>query len=475
MAKIGFIKEVSFLLDILETEKDSEIIEISWESGRGSGKNAQFILAQSIWAAKGDKKINFAIFRKQSKDLKELWNDYLEFVPFDLDIEHKYEKAYMNGNYMSFNSLYKSNDKPQTNLGKSMKLGADVMVVFIDEATQISDDDYSKIRQAYARFGKKLVLIRAWNTWSPLLPCVEYMASYMPYPGVKYMKEHHIQHVRVIEDFELLKKKKKIAKHFIRTSAYINPYVPPAHLMSLEEISKWDEDEGNTILWAKPGIISGSIYRDIDKCLIDDETDLNIKKIIAGVDFGTTDATSVSLIGVTSDNNERSHALAILDEYYHQNEPGKERKDLEDYVIDVIEFLIDKYNEYNMQNTDTQVLNCYVDYAKQASQNVAFVDMLTQYANENDIWQIRFHKAKKVPIRDRIVLEKYLIANRRLLINKERAPNHVREFMNSYYDTSKITPDGHHPRIDKGNHAIDSFEYGLASEKDNLHTPDYLR
>ncbi len=464
MSNTKFIKEYEWLLNLINNDSN-DMIEIYLESGRGGGKNAQVIISLFAWMANNNHTFNAAVFRKQAKNVRELWNDFTEYAIYPYTVNHKYQEMTINNNKVTFNSLYTSSGQPVGNLGKSMGLGKDYMIIWEDESTDITNDDRNKIEQAYARFGKKMIIIRSWNPWSPYNQIVKFMSEYMPYPGVQYMKDHH---------YELKQTKNNgISYYFFRTSAYINPFASKPHILSLEKQASFDEDEGNTILWAKPGVVDGAIYKDLEKCKVDDTYNYKLNKVIMGVDFGTTDATSAQLIGVGSDNGDRNHSIHALDEYYHQNKKGEVRKTLEDYVVDIVNFAVDMYNKYNLQDTSTQILDCYVDYAKQASQNVAFVDMLQQYVKENNIWQIRFHKAKKMPIRDRILLEKRLMSSGRFTINPDKVPNLYRELTDSYYDTSKILSDGLHPRVDRDNHGIDAFEYGLAEVADTLHKPDY--
>lgn len=463
---IKFIKEYEWLLKMLEND-DSDIIEIYLESGRGGGKNAQIIISFFAWMADNNISFNAAVFRKQAKAIKELWNDFCEYAIYEYTVKHKFQEMSINNNKLTFNSLYTSSGQPVGNLGKSMGLGKDYMIIWEDESTDITNEDRNKIEQAYARFGKKMIIIRSWNPWSPYNQIVKYMAEYMPYPGVSYMKQHHFErkHVNI----------NGISSYFFRTSAYINPFASKPHIKALEKQASFDEDEGNTILWAKPGVVDGAIYKDLSKCIVDSTHDYYLKKIVVGVDFGTTDATSAIVVGIGSDSTrDRTDKIHVLDEYFHQNKKGEVRKTLDDYTYEVAEFLVDTYNKYNIGSTETKILDVYVDYAKQASQDTAFVDMLKQYMNENGLYNIAIHKASKKPIRDRIALEKYLMASNNFTIVRDKAPNLLRELLDSYFDTSKIGSDGMHPRVDLNNHAIDAFEYALIALSALLHKPDYL-
>lgn len=160
--KIQYIAAYKWLWELLEND-ESDVIEIYLESGRGAGKNAQIIIAFFKWLADNDKKFNVATFRKQAKAVKELWNDFMEFSIYEYKVKHKFQELEINTNKVTFNSLYTSSGQPVGNLGKSMAQGADYMVIWEDESTDITNEDRTKIIQAYARFGKKMIVIRSWN------------------------------------------------------------------------------------------------------------------------------------------------------------------------------------------------------------------------------------------------------------------------------------------------------------------------
>lgn len=169
--------------------------------------------------------------------------------------------------------------------------------------------------------------------------------------------------------------------------------------------------------------------------------------ILAGLDYGESDATTVVVVGVKGDD------YYIMDQYYHKNGNGKNNTIL-DYKREIAEFLNDIYTKENKTK-----MTLYVETSPSSVYNLFTSDREIDVGIKiQKVCKKKENIKSKSAIQERIDATNVLINAEHLFYCKEGLPV-VKAFKNAVYKNNE--------RLDNGTSDIDSldgFEYAIKVE-----------
>ena len=214
---------------------------------------------------------------------------------------------------------------------------------------------------------------------------------------------------------------------YVETTTYDNIFLRPEYIKNME--SSYDDDWIRRFLNGKWGAYSGQIYKafNLTKHVLEKE-DRNYKYIIAGVDFGSRNASCILTIGVMEDNTS-----IIIDEYYNPTTSVN--------LTSVLEKL-HKHYKYKKVYCDPSAL-----------------DLITQAHSKG----IPIIKANN-DVDSGIAKIKSMFQKNKLFVQKN-CPNYIREVQAYRYDKTLLGKNDSEKPLKKDDHSQDANRYALVDIK----------
>lgn len=232
---------------------------------------------------------------------------------------------------------------------------------------------------------------------------------------------------------------------FLITNYLLNEFLDPNDLARMERLKRENPKKYATVGLGMPGSTEGLVYEDVfdNENIIDYQLAKQYKYVdfVGGVDYGQVEsATSGMWIGFQGVYDK----VVLLDEYYHSNALEVRKKEINQYVSDLVNFYVSKMLEFKVNKK----IFVYVDNAAPG-----FIQLLNQEALRQKAFLLKFLSCWKRQVKERQDITKGLMAQKRWLATN-KCVNYVSEIENAEYDKDKEV------RVKDPCHTIDGSEYG---------------
>jgi hypothetical protein len=219
-------------------------------------------------------------------------------------------------------------------------------------------------------------------------------------------------------------------------------------LQEVEAMKKYDYEQYKHIYLGLNANLKGGIYKKFDRKLHTGGLTHKYIKLTVGVDYGERDATVFTTCGIT----ESWKSLEIPHMYYHKNGVSRDKKDINEYSRDLIEYCEEMYNLYGLR------VDVYIDPANLSFKNL--FEKIKQLQGKSFIQIKQFNKLKidkkeKNGIQERVNIMNLMLGANYIKINPELTEL-IKAIEHAEYDNNG-------DRLDDGSFSVDnldSFEYG---------------
>ena len=446
--KIQILPNFRYMFEIPERE-DINFYEIN--QGRKSAKTTHMSLAFAYYFGTRPK-TGLVVLRKNTNDLKDSVIKSITKAINGFNIHHKFNKSDKewvnpaNGNTIQARGIYTSNSSKIALAGTEFD-DVDLAIVWIDEAHEITEEEWYAILEAYR--GTRVVFVRTSNPKSKSNWYVSWLSMMHPYNrGVLVEKG---------EDIKILPEHKTMIHY---GNFRINSLLEGNDINNLLRIMHFNprrwEMAGNGMPGNEGKTIYANLMRQKNNIEWDDNLRRGIREFHIGLDFGwRRDYTTATLGGFTNDYKE---VIAIEDmppikhEDANTMSQAEQRRSQAEQIVDWIKVMRKKYG---LQGKKIYV---HSDYA---TEGTPLIQACNQQAHREGLQNsIKFIPAIKKPITYRIRLLQNLMEQNRLLMVSETSKHLIQDLNNAEWVKDK---EGE-KRADGDDHYLNAFEYMVSAK-----------
>lgn len=224
-------------------------------------------------------------------------------------------------------------------------------------------------------------------------------------------------------------------------------------IYKVEALGMWGSSTGATYPeFSDHLVFARDLINNLDYCAYAIGIDTGLSngegKIKRGLDVRIRSATTMQLVGITSDFAK----LCAINEYFHTNENTLAPKTEPELMDEIVDELINWKKLYISNRTLMKgIIPVFVDNA-----DIGFRQGLELVAKKKGLFNVAFVGSTKISIQTRVDFERLLMAWGDFMIS-EACPNLAREMRNSKHGAKGEV------REDLDDHAINAHEYGWQS------------
>lgn len=436
----------------------------SRKSGKSDNPGGLFLSkAMTVIDTQGEfVKASAIVIKKKEKTLLDVFEEYSKFARGEI-IEPKVLKSkmrweYANGNYVKFKPWLATNGECLNKQGSGWaSLTGEYIFIVLEEAYELTPQDRQDIMEAVRSGNKqaKILFICICNPWYPNNPYIKFLNKHLPYNKHILMMQgyqYKLETVNELEEMGIHDEEFKPERHlFIHNNWRINPQLTQFDINAIKKSKILRPQEADTADYGVPGYGAASCYG----ILLDNIEDAvwEHKDIwLCGGDEGLGTQSSGKTSFGFQGFNYSTRKLDRYDEYVWDNTMC--RKPAGEQAKEIVDFYTACREEY-FAKTGEWIEALFVRVDKSA---ISFLDTLNAEVRTRQLDWIEFVPCSKYEIRDRVLVDNYLMSNFMFRVDKQRCKNYLEEASNAVWDDKQtIKP----KRKDKADHSINDHEYGI--------------
>ena len=322
--------------------------------------------------------------------------------------------------------------------------GADYIIIAIDEAYEVNQDDYNALIEA-VRGSDHILVIRIANPWSIKNDFIKYCNSYLPFSK---KEKNNYEDTFHIEDKKL----------FHYPSYKDNKFLRGWEVEKLEELLSRDPKRAIVSVLGMPGIIKGAIYEGYYEKIkvVPKGADLPVSMFKGGIDWGIKHSSTAANFHLITPNNR---SIRLSKGYTHNNEQMtfKDNPTMIKEILYHIEDLGDKYPAMVSMGLHVKVDNAAW----------GIIDMISSEAQKMGLTWVQFDPSIKYEINTRIDVFRLAMSLEKFWDMEDfESPNYEplryedeNDTLKEELEISQWDPDKQLERLNENDHHINAWEY----------------
>lgn len=459
------LKAFSYWEDIwtaIQNHQDFPVDEIHSAGSRKSGKSYSHEEGQVVACNIIDKdfkpvKVVCYGIRNNLQKVPELYSEYEQTVE---RLGFWYEKTkterkfiFDNGNWIRVLHLHSQGSAEDRSnwSGLARAEDAEYIMIFVEEAYECERSEVQRFIEAVrGNRNTKILIIWNCNPWSRRSKYIQFLDNHLKFSEWKLRSAGQQHKIYVEKKQEQGVRARRMLFHY--TNWRVNKQnLSPSDIHSILSVYNTDPDRAKTTDLGMPGYQQGAIYAYLLK-YVEEPIWQRHRYLGGGGDFGYGDVAKSGITSFVFGGSSPQLGTDIYAEWWHDN------KDQELDPATQAELIVKFYEECRIKYYNRTgylinrhgELNIICDY-----NDLMSISVLNKIAERKRLHWLKFSKASKLKVNDRIAITKYIMAKKKLRIAGQNS-NLLAEFETIQWDLKKFKQE---VREDKNDHSINAFEY----------------